>query len=169
MWIYVCSLLEMESHVRRLGPRRLVSLVRADEQPPTPPGVRPEHHLRLEIDDISDPLEGYTLPSEIHVQRLIDFLRAQEPDEALLVHCVAGISRSTAAALVALALETEGRELEAAQRLREAAPHALPNRRIIELADHLLDRRGRLLEAREAMGPAELAPLAPLVRLPRRF
>lgn len=169
MWIYVCSLLEMESHVRRLAPRRLVSLVRADEQPPTPAGVRTEHHLRLEIDDISDPLEGHILPSELHVRRLIDFLRAQEPDEALLVHCVAGISRSTAAALVALALDAEGRELEAAQRLREAAPHALPNRRIIELADHLLERRGRLLAAREAMGPAELAPLAPLVRLPRRF
>jgi hypothetical protein len=84
----------------------------------------------------------------------------------ILIHCLAGVSRSTAAALIALALVADGREAEAARRLREAAPHASPNRRIVMLADRLLGRRGRLVLARETMGPAEPVLPVPLVELP---
>jgi predicted protein tyrosine phosphatase len=36
--------------------------------------------------------------------------------------------------------------------MRRVSPHAFPNRRIVALADDILDRRGRMLEAVEAMG-----------------
>jgi predicted protein tyrosine phosphatase len=49
--------------------------------------------------------------------------------------------------------------------LRAAAPHAQPNARIIALADQILGRRGRLIAARSAMGPATLVVEAPLVAL----
>ncbi len=58
--------------------------------------------------------------------------------------------------------------LEAAEQLRRVAPHAYPNRRMVALADTLLACEGRLIEAREAMGPPRL-PLTfigPLVELP---
>jgi hypothetical protein len=61
--------------------------------------------------------------------------------------------------------------MEAAEQLRRAAPHAYPNRRMIALADQLLQCDGRLIAAREAMGPPRL-PLTrlslsgPLVQLP---
>lgn len=164
--IYVCNLLEMASHARALAPSHLVSLVAPHEQPPTPDGIAAGRHLRVEVHDISEPLDGHVLPDAAHVAPLIDLFRAWRHDDApLLVHCVAGISRSTAAALIGLVVKAGGREAEAAALLRRLAPHALPNRRLIALADRLLAAEGRLIAAREAMGPADLLPVGPLVRL----
>ena len=70
---------------------------------------------------------------------------------ALLTHCYAGVSRSTATALIAATMKT-GDAHWSALRLRAAAPHAAPNRRIISLADDVLGLQGRLLEACGAMG-----------------
>ena len=164
--IYVCNLIEMAAHAEALGVSHLVSLVSPDEQPPTPVVVAAERHHRVGIHDISEPLDGHVLPEPEHVAGLIDFVRSWSPDEApILIHCVAGISRSMAAALITLVLKAPGRELEAARHVRKAAPHAYPNRRMVAVADDLLGCDGRLIAAREAMGPADLLPLAPLVRL----
>ncbi|MGH6912327.1 MAG: tyrosine phosphatase family protein [Geminicoccales bacterium] len=166
--IYVCNILELPEHCLSLAPSHVVSLVAPDEQPPTPSGIATERHLRLPIHDISEPLDGHVLPQAEHVTQLIDFVRSWRHDEApLLVHCVAGISRSMAAALITLVVKAGGREAEAAHGLRTAAAHALPNRRMVLLADDLLGCEGRLIAAREAMGPAQITALhGPLVRLP---
>jgi len=50
--------------------------------------------------------------------------------------------------------------------MRKSAPHAWPNARMIALADEMLGCGGRLIAAREAMGPAQLTLAGPLVRLP---
>lgn len=168
--IYVCNLMEMPQHVEALGPSHLISLVAPEEQPPTPPGFLIERHLRLEIHDISQPLVGCVLPDVPHMERLLAFLREWRHDDApLLIHCLAGISRSMAAALIALVVKAGGNEHEAARRIREAAPHAQPNRRMIALADQMLGCQGRLIAAREAMGPADFLStglIGPLVHLP---
>lgn len=165
--IYICNLQEVERHAQALAPTHLASLVSAQELPPTPRGMPRERHLQLVLHDISAPLPGHILAGEDHVDRLIAFLQGWEPDDgAMLIHCMAGISRSTAAALIALVVKAPGRELEAARQLRQAAPHAHPNRRLIALADQRLACEGRLIEAREAMGPPQLAFSGPLVCLP---
>ena len=165
--IYVCNLVEMPEHVETLKVSHLVSLVSTDEQPATPACIAVECHHRVGIHDISEPLDGHVLPAEEHVQALIDFVRAWRHEEApILIHCVAGISRSMAAALITLVVKAPGRELEAARHMRSAAPHAYPNRRMIAVADQLLGCAGRLVDAREAMGPADLLPFGALVRLP---
>ncbi len=51
-------LAELSVHDEALRPSHLVSLVPPYEQPPTPPDVRPADHLRLELDDIEEPLPG---------------------------------------------------------------------------------------------------------------
>ena len=163
--IYICSLAEMPAHVRSLRPSHLVSLLSAAEQPPTPDGFAPERHHRVAINDISEPMDGYVLPGDEHIARLIGFLETWDAGAPLLVHCFAGISRSTAAALIALTFRHDGREEEAALRLRRAAPHAIPNRRMIALADGRLGRGGRLEAALAAMGEAAFSPSGPLVRV----
>jgi predicted protein tyrosine phosphatase len=163
--IYVCNLFEMPHHARVLRAGYLVSLVQPEFQPPTPAGVSPERHHRVAVHDIAEPMGDSVVPGETHVRGLIAFLGDWPGSEPLLLHCYAGVSRSTAAALIALTLGAEGRETEAALALRAAAPHAQPNARIIALADQLLGRRGRLIAARSAMGPATLVVEAPLVAL----
>ncbi len=163
--IYVCSLHEMPYHVRALRPGYLVSLVQPEFQPPTPDEVEIHRHLRIAVHDVSEHADGAVTPEEEHVDELIAFLRAWPGDERLLIHCYAGVSRSMAAALIALALDADGQELEAARILREAAPHAHPNARIIALADRLLGREGRLVAARAAMGPGTPVLEGPLVEL----
>jgi predicted protein tyrosine phosphatase len=150
--ICVCGIDEMPAVVERLRPQRLISLLPEQDQPPTPLEVRAEDHLRLLMDDVAEPSLRYTAPDRSHIERLLAFLRSSPPDGSIVIHCLAGVSRSPAAALVALALEAPGRELDAARLLREAAPFASPNRLLIQVADQVLRRNGALVAAREAMG-----------------
>lgn len=154
----------MPEHARTLRPGYLASLVQAQFQPETPPGIQPDRHLRVPVDDIAEAHRGAVLPAETHVRKLVEYLKHWPADAPLLIHCFAGISRSTAAALIVLALHVD--EHDAAQQLRAAAPHAHPNRRIIALADQILGRDGRLIAAREAMGPGAMVSEGPLVTLP---
>ena len=76
----------------------------------------------------------------------------------MVVHCWAGISRSTAAAYTALcAINPDVSEELIALRLREASPTAYPNRLIIRLADDALGRRGRMVRAIEGIGRGVIA------------
>jgi predicted protein tyrosine phosphatase len=165
--IYVCNLQEMPVHVAALAPSHLVSLLAPGELPATPESILSDRHLRIEVHDICEALDGHVMPQAEHVQAVVDFMHAWPHAEGpALIHCFAGISRSMAAAMIGLVVKAGGREQEAALLMRRAAPHAWPNRRMIALADEILGCEGRLIAAREAMGPAELTLAAPLVRLP---
>ncbi|HKS22425.1 MAG TPA: hypothetical protein VJZ76_06490 [Thermoanaerobaculia bacterium] len=85
------------------------------------------------------------------VQRLIATAKAfAEKSGRAIIHCQAGISRSTAAATIFYAvLLGEGREDEAIARVIASRQFALPNRRMIRLADELLGRGGKLVAAVE--------------------
>lgn len=64
----------------------------------------------------------------------------------VLIHCEAGVSRSTAAALIMYSCWLgPGGEEEAMRRVLRQRPIALPNPRMVGLADKLLDRKGRLV------------------------
>src|SRR3546814_19561756 len=72
----------------------------------------------------------------------------------MLVHCWAGISRSTAAAYIALCtLNEDYPEADLALLLRRRGAHAQPYRLIVRLADDALGRKGRMRAALEALTP----------------
>jgi predicted protein tyrosine phosphatase len=76
----------------------------------------------------------------------------------MVVHCFAGISRSSAAAFTAAcALNPERDETQIARAIRSASPTAQPNARIVSIADRLLKREGRMIRAVESIGPGEPA------------
>jgi predicted protein tyrosine phosphatase len=83
------------------------------------------------------------------VQRIIELAEnLQSETGKVLIHCEAGVSRSTAAALIMYACWLgHGREREAMARVLAQRPVAIPNRRMVELADRLLALDGRLLAA----------------------
>ena len=163
--VYISNLEEMPRHVRATGASHLLSLVIPEDDPATPPEVRPEHHLFIGCHDIVEDYPGAVLPNAGHVRLIVDFAAAWDASAPMLVHCFAGVSRSTAAALIVACVHERGREHELARTLRVAAPHAQPNRRIIALGDAALGCDGALISAVEAMGLGAWLERAPLARL----
>ena len=156
--IHVCSLARLYATVDETGARHIVTLLRLSDRVTRPSHIAPENHLVLAVDDIAAPMDGYTVPGEEHVERLIEFVGQWDRAAPMVVHCFAGISRSTAGAYVAAcALNPERDELQIAQAIRNASRTAQPNARIVSIADRLLQRDGRMVRALETIGPAQAA------------
>jgi predicted protein tyrosine phosphatase len=154
--IHVCSLQRLAETVEATGAQRVVTLIDIGTPVTRPAGIAVEHHLHLEIHDISFPSEGCIHPQQHHVERLIGFVREWDQAAPLVVHCFAGISRSSAAAYVAACTVHPDRdELAIAKALRTASATACPNRLIVSLADRLLGREGRMVKAVESIVPHE--------------
>lgn len=153
MKIFVSPLSRLEETVRLSGARRLISLFSDGAAPSVPAGFAENNCLRLAFHDISAPRDGLTPPSPEHVSRLLDFGRSSDRGAPLLVHCYAGISRSTAAAFVlACALMPDRDEAAIADELRRLSPSATPNPLVVAHADNLLGRHGRMSRAIDRIG-----------------
>lgn len=156
--IHVCSLARLHETVEDIGARHVVSLLADDTPVRRPAAISEENHLRLRLHDISEPLDGHIMPHEEHVADLLSFVHRWDRRAPLVVHCYAGISRSTASAFVSVcALNPQRDEAGIALALRQASPTATPNIRIVSLADRLLGRQGRMIAAIEAIGRGAIA------------
>lgn len=163
--IFVTSLFEMPHFVRQLAPARVLSIIQPEFQPERPVELEEAAHLRIAVHDISEHREDQILAAHRDVESLIGFIEDWNPaDGAFLAHCYAGVSRSTAAALIAATIKT-GDPHWSALHLRAAAPHAQPNRRIIALADEILGLDRALVSALESMGEASAVFEGPLTVL----
>jgi predicted protein tyrosine phosphatase len=112
-----------------------------------------ERHLRLTFHDIAEPLAGLVHPEPYHVQQILAFVGSWDRSGAMLIHCHAGISRSTAAAFSAMcALYPAASEEELAWELRGHSAVATPNPRMVAIADQMLGRGGRMVAAISAIG-----------------
>jgi len=165
--IHVCSLALVERTLAESGASHVMTLLGPSFMAETPAGVTADRHKRIGVSDIVaaengeiDPehaRNGYVLPGETHVREVIAFAKAWHalgPGRGpLLIHCYAGVSRSTAAAYISvLTLDPTRDERDLAEEMRRVSPTASPNRRLIEVADVLLGRKGRMVAAIEAIG-----------------
>jgi predicted protein tyrosine phosphatase len=154
--IHVCSLARLHETVASTGARRIVTLINAGTPVSRPPAVQENDHLFIGMSDILKPLDGHILPGEAHVGRLVGFLRAWDRADPLVIHCWAGVSRSTAAAFTAACLlRPDLPEETFARQIRERSPTATPNLKLVEIADAMLGRDGRMVRAIEAIGRGE--------------
>lgn len=151
--IHVCSLARLGETVARARASHVVTLINRGTAVARPEGIAPERHLFLGMSDIVDPLDGHILPGEEHMARLLGFVRGWGRQAPIVMHCWAGISRSTAAAYIAACALAPGRdEEEIAGALRAASPSATPNARLVALADAALGRDGRMMRAIARIG-----------------
>jgi predicted protein tyrosine phosphatase len=154
--LHVCSLALIGDTVARTGARSLVTLLSPGTAVPRPAGIVPERHLYLAVSDIVAPVPGQVLPEAAHLDEFLGFVYAWDRAEPMVIHCFAGVSRSTAAAYIAVcALRPDGDEFAIARTMRVASPTATPNPRLIALADDALGRRGRMNEAIATIGRGE--------------
>ena len=112
------------------------------------PPKLPSRTLHLAFHDVLySPNKHIRAPRETHIRTLLEFTDRINKG-TVLFHCQAGISRSTAAALIMMAQKMgpgfEPEAMDAVYRVRKCAS---PNRTMVELADRLLGRQGALLQA----------------------
>jgi len=156
--LHVCSLSKLPETVAQSGAKSVVTLINVEMDVPTPDGVTPDRHLFLGFNDIIDPVEGLIPASEEHIERLLEFVQAWDRQSPLVIHCWAGISRSTAGAYAtACTLNPDADEYRLAAALRERSPSATPNARIVAMADKMLSRNGRMIDAIRGIGRGERA------------
>src|SRR5689334_13001998 len=114
----------------------------------------PHRRTILRFHDIINPIPGMILPTSQDVESILRFgddvmeEREGHAEGHLLVHCHMGVSRSTAAMLTLMA-QADPDESEDAlfERLAAIRPQAWPNSLMVDFADDLLTRNGRLTEA----------------------
>jgi predicted protein tyrosine phosphatase len=158
MTFVVCPLDLVETVAAARSPSHILSLLGPEVAPPACADHPAVARLHLAFNDVVEPVLGLTPPAMEHVEAVIDFGRRWRREAPMLVHCWAGISRSTAAAYI-MACDTlgPGCEDEVAWRLRAASPTAFPNRLMIELADTALGRRGFMARAIADIGRGEVS------------
>lgn len=155
--IHVCSLAALSETVRITGASHVLTVMANVDQVQRPVSVLPANHLKVSMDDITEEMDGFVAPSDAHIGQVLDFVRRWDRAAPLVVHCYAGISRSTASAFAAVcALNPHRNEIAIARQIRSASPIAAPNRRIVSLADKALGREGRMLRALDEMGPGSM-------------
>lgn len=156
MKIIVSSLAMAPALIRDERPSHVVSLLSPQEIHLADYGHAPERHLRIAVHDLRaahEDTERDTPPAREHIDSLLAFASGWTSEAPILVHCWAGISRSTAAAFtIACARNPEVDEAEIALALRAASQTAWPNPRLVAFADAALGRNGRMVAALELMG-----------------
>ncbi len=151
--IHVCSLARVPETVRATGARSLITLIDRGTTVSRPFEISADRHLFVAVSDIVKHMDGHILPSDAHVGELLDFVRQWDRADPILIHCFAGVSRSTAAAFIAAcALSPHRDENEFAQAIRLYSPTATPNARLVAVADAMLERRGRMTAAVQKIG-----------------
>jgi predicted protein tyrosine phosphatase len=102
-----------------------------------------KHHLHLKMDDIDDAAiqksdkllkeKGLTYPEKQHVLDAIEFDKKHPVD---VIHCHAGISRSTSIGYAILRSRGMNKE-DALNTIFDIQPYAMPNRRIVRFTDEI--------------------------------
>ena len=151
--VTICGIGELGLHCEA-GVTHVLSLLDPGSPEPEAFGTfDPHRRLELRFHDVIDADPGCVPPERPDVEQLLSFGRdlGSAKGGHLLVHCHAGVSRSTAAATLILAQARPDRPAEEAlQTVVRRRPRAWPNLRILELGDALLDRRGEIIVAARA-------------------
>jgi predicted protein tyrosine phosphatase len=152
-FVQVCSLARLPQTVVEINASHVLTLINAQTPVARPASIPEERHLYIAMSDIVEPLDGHIIPAEEHVRKLLGFVKAWDKAQPMVIHCYAGVSRSTAAAMItACALNPDRNERDVADIIRNRSPTATPNLRLIAEADTLLGRAGAMVRAAERIG-----------------
>jgi predicted protein tyrosine phosphatase len=148
----VCGLQELEDRPDGHVSHVLSILDPAYPLPPALASLGERERLELRFHDVIDSLPERDEPQPHHIEEILRFGRAifDSPEECghLLVHCHLGVSRSTAAMTLILALgQPELSAPDVLSQLLAIRAIAWPNLRMLSLGEDQLGRRGEFTSA----------------------
>jgi predicted protein tyrosine phosphatase len=151
--VTICGIEELEGHCAGHVTHVLSILDPGWPEPDSLSRFDINRRLRLRFHDVIESQPGWIAPERWDVELLLAFSRdlTMANEAHLLVHCHAGVSRSTAAAILVMAQTCPDRPAD--EVLREVVrlrPRAWPNLRILEFGDEILGRHGEIVEAARA-------------------
>lgn len=169
MTLIVCPLRMIDTLIAARRPSHLITLL-GQEMIEAHGAMPVGRHLRILVNDITESADGLIAPNAAMVRSILDFGAGWDAREPMLIHCWAGISRSSATAFI-LACERNPQtsEGEIAAHIRDVSAIAHPNPRLVALADDMMRRRGRMVDAIRAIGPGEPAFENEPFEVPSRF
>src|ERR1700679_3750980 len=100
--IHVCSLAALPDTVKTTGASHVLTVMANVDQVQRPVSVLPANHLKVQMDDITEKIEGLVAPSGTHIEQVLNLVRGWVRSAPLVVHCYAGITRSTASLFAAV-------------------------------------------------------------------
>jgi predicted protein tyrosine phosphatase len=150
---------------RDFRPASVISLLSEEENLPAFEGLAAGRHLRLYVERESCH-QSISRAARDRAAAIIGFGQSWNPADHVLIHCKRGISRSTAAAFILLCMkESATDEALLLARLRRAAPHADPCPLLVNYADEILGRDGRMSDALADLAAPRTALSAPTVEI----
>ena len=126
-----------------------------DKRPFLRPEFDPANWLWLKFEDVISEEELYA-PNKLHVAIILEWGLKLPADAVVVVHCEAGVSRSTAAVLALLVQQTPNDIDGCIAKLLEIRPQSCPNPLVTRYADELLECGGKLHEAAEEVAKKKL-------------
>lgn len=170
MTIWISSLDAAPDLARKLRPSRIVSLLSPYDTFPVFEGLASDLHLQVPIHDITESVGEWRAPESSDAERVIRFVEPWDRAAPMLIHCWAGISRSTASAFITACVHNPAAdEREIAQAIRDASSTASPNTRLVSHADALLGRNGRMIKAVQEIGRGSVAMEAQAFSIPSTY
>ena len=155
--IIVCSLKDLNTVCNSLKPKNLISVIDPGYEPNTPSGV--ENHLKLGFDDILEVRRDNHIfrnnidkipqipPNQNHVNSIVNFTDDCNSKDVTVIHCWCGVSRSMATATYLLCRGDNTNIDRNIRYIRSIAPHANPNKLLIELFEKSLNLKNDISEA----------------------
>jgi predicted protein tyrosine phosphatase len=146
--VIICGIPELPQHCA-VGVSHVLSII--DTHEPRPVALDDyldiDHEL-VRFDDVVAEYPGFEACTPAHIAKVLAFGERVHAvaDSHVLVHCHAGVSRSTAAAGILLCQHAPGEEEAAFLRLLRLRKHGWPNTRMVEFADRLLGRNGAMMQ-----------------------
>ena len=153
-----------------LRPRYVLSLMDPTSKFTLPQVDSVETYKTIWLHDIASEASAfdrpYVVPSLEHVQVIIELAQRWGFKDRVLIHCMAGVSRSAAAGLIYLSVLNPSRIGQVVSLMRSAGPWLSPNPLMVRLADNALCLNGRLIAAHKNMSAARVHSVAGPVVLP---
>ena len=155
--IVVCSLSDLYDVCENINPSHVISVIDPGHEPDTPKGVK--NHLKLGFDDIievnnknsiyrlNNTEVDQVLPSKDHIKSIVNFLSSWNNQEPIVIHCWCGVSRSMATATYLLCKEDQTNIDRNIKYIRSIAPHANPNKLMINYFEKTLNIEKKISES----------------------